>query len=71
MNKKTKHHFAPHLGGGGYPLTMAAPGESVVVLCCNTRDPDLNRHLSDMGISPSGVLQILCNENGRLTVLSR
>jgi ferrous iron transport protein A len=70
MNRQVGNECTRRGRGGGYPLAMTSPGESVVVLGCNTRDPDLNRHLSDMGIAPNGVVEVLSNENGRLTVLA-
>ena len=57
-------------GGGGIPLSLTCSGESVAVLCCNTRDPDLDHHLSAMGVGQGAVLDVLGNENGRIMVLA-
>ena len=45
-------------------------GDSAVVLCCNTRDPELEKRLTAMGIGCGAVVEIVGNENGRVMVLA-
>ena len=53
---------------GGLPLALIPNGDTVTVLCCNTRDPDLERHLFAMGLGRDVIVEVVSNENGRITV---
>lgn len=52
----------------GLPLSLLHEGEVATILEGSALDPDLERHLAAMGLRRDATVEVVGNENGRVTL---